>query len=450
MCVVPVVTRVCSKKDHALSNTSITVSPYNRCLGIPFGCAIDMHQDLVITLDTFDENKVKFYQKHQTHKGNFETKLKNEHAVVKWSSTPIQVECTLRKGQPGYYHLKKNWRKDVLSVLQSCMDSLEERKKHVNDEYWDTMMVDIRNVNMKHPDDVMLLPNKSKREVVLVGKARVMDDSWNEICKSIDQSIKKVKDSKASTTKSQSLKPFQAKYLYASNFRSQYPDLSIKIDKSNSQIEIKGPKHEVDKCLLEMKDVIGQICERKVDIESEHALLLKKDQVKSCIERKMQKGRLTDVWEVNSDTLTVYADEEDDLDKMENVITNALSKITLNMDEGLRTALKTSEWHNEERRLRQKFHDCIEFKQDKQKKLLEVFMLAENEDEVSDMLDQFTNKNTVHEETVSIDPPVAVFMDKHMFRKIQEKMDDLRDKDLDVKWKIHHQGNIWLKGEDID
>lgn len=446
------VSRICGKESHSIKDSIVKVQPFNRALGIPFGCDVSMpYDELVVPLDSYDKYKVRFLRQNKSYKSDLEDDLEAEHATVDWSQKPPVVECNVAKGQAGARQVQKRWKNRVCSVLQDTMDKLDVCDRNIDREYWTEMISELQSLNISDPNDICIIQEKENEKVVMVGRRDVMDKSWKEVDSAIDKAIKKVTESKEKVSKSEKLKPHQASYLAQSNFKktktSQFKNLHITIDTKQCEITVDGRRADVQKCLSDMFDILRKICEKRFEVESEHAKLLGNSHVHHEIGKKMRSCHLTDVWEVEKSEVSVYADTEDDLDKMENVITNALGKVTLNLDESSLKALKSDKWKQEERALTRKLRDCVQFKVDEKKMTLDVYILADNEDEVSDTLDHFCSKNAVYKENMTVDPPIAKFMENHMFKNILDKMDRLRDQGFEVKWIINPKGTVELQGK---
>lgn len=442
---------MCKKKDHKVDGNAVRVEPYNRYLGLPLSCEKNMGEDtLVVALDSYDIYKIKFLRRNKKGLQALETELGEAHAEIDWKVEPVIINCVLTKEQPQYRKLRKTWKEAVNQIIKTFFNGLETKRQNIEREYWDEILKELYSLNLSHPDDIALILEKGTEHIVLVGKTEVFQKSWGELKSAVEKAIKAVKESKEKVTKTEKLQAYKAKYLAASNFerdvKSEFKNVDVNIDQRTGKVTLSGPKNQVDKCLLQMYELIKNICTKTVQVESEHGFLLRKEKVKSVIAGSMKQHRLTNVWEVADTDLRLYADEEEDLDKMENVIQNALSTVTTELDRSLCTALKSKEWADEEAALKRKLQDCVIITVKAEEKVLKIFILADNEDYVRETLDRFCSNNAEYTESMSVDPPVAQYMDKHMFKEISRRMDKLRDENMAIKWKIHHKGTINLQG----
>ena len=408
-------------------------------------------EELLVFLDFIDSYKLRYLRKNQSCKDHVDAELVLEHAAVDWGKKPPVVECKITKGTPGARRLKKQWKANVKAKLQNVVDQIEVRTTGVNHEYWAAMLDEMKNMQVSHPKDICIIQEKDNEKVVIVGGSDVMDQSFKEIKSAIEKAIKIVKESKEKVTKSEKIKPYQARYLFQSDFNttmtSKFKNVKIKVVPNYGKVTIVGRKSEVEQCWSEMKDIIRSIRTKTVELEPEHVKLLVKRNVEHVIGTKMSQMRLTNIWEVEKDEVSVYADTDEDLDKMENVITNALGKVTTQLDARFLSALKSDKWKLEEMNLKEKLDGCLVAKLDDNRKTFEVFMLADNEDEVSDMLNKFCSKNAIYKETMPVDPPIVKLMDNYMFKDILDKMDRLRDQEHGVKYKFNTKGTVEFEGK---
>ncbi|XP_052771711.1 protein mono-ADP-ribosyltransferase PARP14-like [Mya arenaria] len=439
--------RVCSKRGgHSLSGVAVKVALYNRFLGLPFGCEVSSHHDaLIITLgkESYDSYKLKFMKSNLSIQNETNALLHTCHAIVNdWGNDPIVVESTLTKDEQGYRKLEKEWESNVTKVITGVFDDISVSKREVAEEAWSAMMKEVRGLIMTYPDDVVFIPEKVNKQIVLVARTNKMDCSWKELTTVINKAIALVKESKEKTTQEVKFSSWKMNYIQKSGFSNGFKNVEISCDEKQGKLIITGSKKDVTDCVLAMYQTIEGTKSKKFEVEPGRSELLKKERIIKYIGRKMKQQGLSDVWEVEKETVILFGDDENDFDKMENIIRNALGKVSVSLAADL---LSTAKWKTIEQDLRQKSKDCLVVEYQRDKKELVIFTTSDMEDQVQDAVEEFCEKNSIYKEEFSVEAPTAKFMEKHLKSNFTGELDRLKSNGL-VKWEVHANGSIKVEG----
>ncbi|XP_052773432.1 protein mono-ADP-ribosyltransferase PARP14-like isoform X1 [Mya arenaria] len=222
-------------------------------------------------------------------------------------------------------------------------------------------------------------------------------------------------------------------------------NVEIAFDEKRGKVIITGNKKDVTDCVLAMYQTIEGTKSKNFEVEPGRSELLKTDRIIKYIGRKMKQQGLSDVWEVEKETVILFGDDENDFDKMENIIRNALGKVSVSLAKAPGDLLSTAKWKTIERDLRQKSKDCLVVEYQRDKKELVIFTTSDMEDQVQDAVEEFCEKNSIYKEEFSVEAPIAKFMEKHLKSNFTGDLDRLKSNGL-VKWEVHANGSIKVEG----
>ncbi|XP_053407527.1 protein mono-ADP-ribosyltransferase PARP14-like [Mercenaria mercenaria] len=447
-----VVPSVCEKKDHKLHSRPVNVQPYNEYFGLPNGCEVLAFKlPESISLRNQNPYKMKFLKKNATQKAALEKELLKCNAEIVWDEDPIVVECTLSKDVKSHRKLLKTWNETAQDVIDQFTDVLKVKDMNVNSELWDDTMTELGRLQLSHPDAVALVVEKVNRKIILVAHKGLADDVWGQVSETVKIAEKQHKERKETVNEEKVLDDWKIKYLKSAGFRNEMCDEyeNLKLDfeekKGKGKIILTGPKLTVHNVWITMYERLQNIRRRDVDIGEKNAQLLQNENTKEKLRQKMKKQHVSDVMEIKRDTVVLYADDEDDLTKMESAVNKMFAKLCFNLDSGTESVLKSSEWKNTEKTLHDKFSGCLII--DVNSGQIEIFTLADIQNRVSAEFQGFLSKNAVYKEQMTLSPHIVIFVKRVLRSQFERELQTLKGRGLNITITLDDKkGAVSLEG----
>ncbi|XP_053407521.1 protein mono-ADP-ribosyltransferase PARP14-like [Mercenaria mercenaria] len=447
-----VVGRVCQKKDHKLHGRHVDVKPYNEYLGLPLGQeSLAFRLPEPLSLKDEDPHKIKFLKTNDSQRSTLERELAKCKAQIFWDDDPVSIECTFTKDDKPKRQILQSWSETALQRVKHFTDVLVVNKKVVDMGIWSEIRRELGGLHLTHPDGVALITEKENEQIILVAHKAMADSVWQDVVGAIATAEKKEKEKKETTTEERELTEWKIAYLKGADFANDMHDthknvkLRFEERKGKGKLFVTGPKQIVANVWIAMYESIENVKQREIELDKEEIELLQNEATIEKVKQKMKNKRVSDVWEIKRGCVVLYADEDDDLSKMENAISKTLAKLTIPLDSGKESVLKSEKWKATKKSLRDKFSGCVVISvHDSQ---LDIFTLADIQDKVSDELQSFLDKNASYKEQMSLTPHVVSFFQHVIKTKYDQEIQALRNKGLNIKMSLNEKsGAVSLEG----
>lgn len=395
---------------------------------------------------------MKFLKSVSSQQSTLEHELAKCHADILWDDEPISIECTLTKDDESHRQILKTWNAKVLAVITQFTDILIVKKTAVDIDIWTEIRTELGGLHLSHPDGVALIMEKDNKQIILIAHKRLADSVWDNVIEAIQTAEKKDREKREAVTEEKELKEkWKIDYLKAADFRDEMLDeyTNMKIDfvdkKGNRKLVIKGPKQAVQSVWISMFERLQNVRRRDVELGKENLQLLQNEKIRDKIRKKMKKQRVSDVWEIKTDAVVLYADDEEDVSKMETAINETLAKVCITLDSGTENILKSKKWKAIEKSLKDKFSGCVVITA--KTRLLEIFTIADIQDHVSDEIQGILSKNAVYKEQMSLSPHVVLFLQRVMKTQYEHNIQALKSRGVNVNLTLDDKnGSICIEG----
>lgn len=447
-----VVPRVCQKTDHKLHGQHVDVKPYNEYFGLSDaveGTGFILPEPII--LQNQDRHKIQFLRSNVSKKSALEKELAKCKAKIFWDDKPISIECTLTKDDKKDRNVLKTWPDDVLTILKHYTDSLTVKKSSVETHLWNAIRTEVGGLQMSDPNDIGLIMEKENKQIILVAGQGLADTAWQAITAAVEKVKREDKEKKESTTEDKEIAGWKIAYLKASRFDKdmefEHKNLKMRFEdiKGKGIVYLTGPKETIHTVWIAMFERIQNVKERNLELEKEHMDLLKNKKTIEKVKQRMKRKHVPDVWEVKANCLVLHADEENDLTKMENAISETLAKFTITLDSGTEGVLKSKQWETTAEALRKKFSECVVISVNKSQ--LEIFTLDDIQDQVSDELNSFLKMNVVYKEEMTFTSHVVLYLKNVIWHRYDKELQSLKSKGFNVKIHLNEKnGAISIEG----
>lgn len=388
---------------------------------------------------------------NSSQQSTLEHELAKCHADILWDNRPISIECTLTFDDKSHKQILKTWNADVNAVITQFTDILIVKKKDVDIAIWTEIRSELSGLHLSHPDGVALFMEKDNKQIILVAHMGLADSVWDNILKAIQTAENKDRQKREAVTEEKALNEWKMNYLTAAGFRDEMhaQHTHLKMDfvgkKGKEMLVIKGQKQAVHDVWISMYERLQSVRCRDIELDKENLQLLKNEKIRDQIRKKMKEQCVSDVWEIKTNVVVLYADDEEDLSKMETAINETLAKLCITLDSGTENILKSAKWKAIEKSLKDKYLGCIIITAKPGQ--LEIFTIADIQDDVSDEIQGILSKNAVYKEQMSLSPHVVLFLHRVMRQQYEQEIRTLKGREVNVNLKLDDKnGSICIEG----
>ncbi|XP_058050800.1 protein mono-ADP-ribosyltransferase PARP14-like [Ahaetulla prasina] len=333
------------QQKHSLMNVPVSVYPYYES----FGAALYGKERLQIKMpDPFpvsiDPYHWRFLQQNYRLLQEITREMAGHCCEIKWPSElcgnpEIMVhpshELSKRKRS-----LVKIWKEDALTLLTQILSRQKVVKHEINSELWDA----IRNSLVK--DDILIITDASKREVVLVGAADSVKEAEEEMKVLIANAVRKM-DRERLTIEETVLIP-ACKYAILcngglqENICSAYPELKITYDTSKERITLRGLPAEVFKIKSDILEKMSSMVQKPVDIHSNIFVFLQHVDNESLSRLLFWTKKINAYYELSDKSVLLFGRILQDLQRAEEELKKDLTYQSIELEDC--TVTKKNEW----------------------------------------------------------------------------------------------------------
>ncbi|XP_053394612.1 protein mono-ADP-ribosyltransferase PARP14-like [Mercenaria mercenaria] len=333
------------KKTHKIRNVHLKVEQYQPCMGLPQCFArqkkIAVPNDVI--MKTANPHKLKFLKNSPKKQSALEEKLRTCNAAMHFPSNKedeITLNCTIKEPTTDDLPSIENWEEDVAKIFTKIMDEMIVNETVVPHDDWQSVVDNIKRINLDNPDSVMVELNATKSKIIVIGDKDVAEPLFKEIEKHKNEQIR-VTELKKSKTKEivTTLKPVECGMLnlvgFPRDIMDTYSTLKVSIDEVCSEIVFEGTPSDINEAKLRMYETKSRFGISKFDVPDNICLqLYQSRQTRKHISQILQERQLQCLFEVADETITVYSENDGTLDVCVKVIRRAvvLHKVELNKE----------------------------------------------------------------------------------------------------------------------
>ncbi|XP_021358903.1 uncharacterized protein LOC110453967 isoform X2 [Mizuhopecten yessoensis] len=158
----------------------------------------------VLVITDLDPRKIQFVQYSQPNKDGIEKQLTAQHTKIIWPeklADPVKLVCLLTKDVKDCRNLAKAWTQTARKSLDMFLDVLLVFKHQILQDAWDGVMAQLKNMNISHPDDVVVALETVRFEIFVMGHKKFatelsqsLEKIIGEIADELDRKKKQVKE----------------------------------------------------------------------------------------------------------------------------------------------------------------------------------------------------------------------------------------------------------------
>ncbi|XP_063144808.1 protein mono-ADP-ribosyltransferase PARP14-like [Candoia aspera] len=352
-----VVTTILQQK-HSLMKVPVSVYPYYESLGAAVygkeGRQVKMPDPFQVSLDPchwqFLQQNYRLLQEITHEMGGHCCEIKWPSELCANPEIMVHPSHDLSKRKRS---LVKTWKEEALTHLMQILSQQKVVKCEMNSELWEA----IRNSLVK--DDILILPDISKREVVLVGAAGSVNDAEQEMKVLIENAVKKMERERQTIQETISVTACKYTILcncgLPENICSVYPELKIAYDASKEYITLHGLAAEVFKVKSDILERISCMVQKPVDVHSNLLLFLHHVDNESLSQLLFWTKKINAFYELNDTSVLLIGGILHDLHRAEEELKKDLTFQTIELEDC--TVTKREEWMELTEQL-YKAHNC--------------------------------------------------------------------------------------------
>ena len=343
-----VLTNVLSRPKHQFEGRDLQLCVYRERLGI-IPATHDTSQPCVqiptdVIVEHMDRNKVHFLKTvPAARKHAEEDVMKKLHAKIDWghkSETELHVMCTLRNDDKDVRTLARDWEDRVKVTTQYLVDNIKVEKRECLKKTWKDVCVEVQKIGKGSPS-IAVIGRDDESSVYVVGKAETVKKIYQQVdkmCDEIEQKLENMKDTI-------DLQDFERAVFLKTNQKQKldkkYP--KVRISLRQTDIKVEGPAKDLLSIQKELNLFLRNIQQRRLSLSKGQlkVLTMLQRQQNNLFNNSLQK--LEVVTQVDGDKLMLFGGNED-MNKCEDLLKNAIKETTIEVSEEEQTALKENIW----------------------------------------------------------------------------------------------------------
>ncbi|XP_013925211.1 PREDICTED: poly [ADP-ribose] polymerase 14 [Thamnophis sirtalis] len=393
------------EQKHSLMNVPVSVYPYYESLGSAvYGkerLQIKMPDPFPVSIDPYHW---RFLQQNYCLLQEITREMAGHFCEIKWPSElcgnpeiMVHPSHDLPKRKRS---LVKIWKEDAFTVLTQILSRQKVVKHEINLELWEA----IRNSLVK--DDILIITDASKREVVLVGAAGSVTEAEEEMKVLIENVVRKMERERLTIEETVSIPACKYAILcntgLQENIFSAYPELKIIYDASKELITLRGLPAEVFKIKSDILERMSSMVQKPVDIHSNILVFLQHVDNESLSRLLFWTKKINAYYELSETSVLLFGGILQDLHRAEEELKKDLTYQTVALEDC--TVTKKNEWLELTEQL-YKAYNCSG----------ETIIIQEQEDKIV-IAGYFKEVATAHQK-------LSDFVDNHTYiqRNIQTK-----------------------------
>uniref|UniRef100_A0A8C6YAD2 Poly [ADP-ribose] polymerase n=1 Tax=Naja naja TaxID=35670 RepID=A0A8C6YAD2_NAJNA len=333
------------QRKHSLMNGPVSVYPYYKSLGTAmYGkerLQIKMPDPFPVSIDPYHW---RFLQQNYCFLQEITREMAGHCCEIKWPSEvcgnlEIMVHPSLDLSKRKR-SLVKTWKEDALTVITQILSRHKVVRREINSELWEA----IRNSLVK--DDILIMTDASKREVVLVGAVGSVKEAEEEMKVLIENVVKKMERERL--TIEETILITACKYAILCNCGLQkniclaYPELKITYDASKELITLYGLPAEVFKIKSDILERMSSMVQKPVDIHSNIFVFLQHVDNESLSRLLFWTKMINAYYELSDKSVLLFGGMLQDLDRAEEELKKDLTFESIELEDC--TVTKKKEW----------------------------------------------------------------------------------------------------------
>ncbi|XP_026563853.1 poly [ADP-ribose] polymerase 14, partial [Pseudonaja textilis] len=344
------------QRKHSLMNGPVSVYPYYKSLGAAlYGkerLQIKVPDPFSVSIDPYHW---RFLQQNYLLQ-EITLEMAGHCCEIKWPSEvcgnpEIMVHPSLDVSKRKRSSIK-TWKEDALTVLTQILSRQKVVRREINSELWEA----IRNSLVK--DDILIVTDASKREVILVGAAGSVKEAEEEMNMLIENVLRKMERERSTIEETISITA--CKYAILCNCGLQenlclaYPELKITYDASKERITLHGLPAEVFKLKSDILERMSSMVQKPVDIHSNIFVFLQHVDNESLSRLLFWTKMINAYYELSDKSVLLFGGIPQDLHRAEEELKKDLTFQSIELEDC--SVTKKNEWQELTEQLYKKYN----------------------------------------------------------------------------------------------
>ncbi|XP_026521210.1 poly [ADP-ribose] polymerase 14-like [Notechis scutatus] len=345
------------QRKHSLMNGPVSVYPYYKSLGAAlYGkerLQIKVPDPFPVSIDPYHW---RFLQQNYRLLQEITLEMAGHCCEIKWPSEvcgnpEIMVHPSLDVSKRKR-SLVKNWKEDASTVLTQILSRQKVVRREINSELWEA----IRNSLVK--DDILIVTDASKREVILAGAAGSVKEAEEEMNMLIGNVVRKMERERLTIEETVSITA--CKYAILCNCGLQeniclaYPELKITYDASKELLTLHGLPAEVFKLKSDILERMSSMVQKPVDIHSNIFVFLQHVDNESLSRLLFWTKMINAYYELSDKSVLLFGGIPQDLHRAEEELKKDLTFQSIELEDC--TVTKKNEWRELTEQLYKKYN----------------------------------------------------------------------------------------------
>ncbi|XP_069140966.1 LOW QUALITY PROTEIN: protein mono-ADP-ribosyltransferase PARP14-like [Argopecten irradians] len=417
------------ERSHTVDNTTLDVKLFHELLGESGDDGPKFKVPDTLVISDIDPRKVQFLQNSKPNKDGLEKQLSSQHTQIIWPENlgdPVKLECLLTKEIKDCRTLAKAWKDTARLALDRFLDVLSVFKHDILQEAWGSVIGELQNMNISHPDGVSVAVEKVSYEIFVMGHkkfAAEVSQSVEKIIKVIVDELERKKKQISETTRA--LKHYQVMMLSKTNYKEtvekKYRGMKVILDFKGRTVTYEGLYGEVNEAKANLFETISALVSSEVnDFSKGKYKYLQEKAVKTYVAGKMKDKNITAVWEMQNSKFLVFAMSDEGAVNAAHILKDSILETSVDVKKESLPLLATEKWSDEEQNIKGACTVLVYISVLRDKPCILIYATDVDAEMVRERVSDFLINNTIYDTKLPLGTGIIRFLQSHCVREIQD------------------------------
>ncbi|XP_069139429.1 protein mono-ADP-ribosyltransferase PARP14-like isoform X2 [Argopecten irradians] len=417
------------ERSHTVDNTTLDVKLFHELLGESGDDGPKFKVPDTLVISDIDPRKVQFLQNSKPNKDGLEKQLSSQHTQIIWPENlgdPVKLECLLTKEIKDCRTLAKAWKDTARLALDRFLDVLSVFKHDILQEAWGSVIGELQNMNISHPDGVSVAVEKVSYEIFVMGHkkfAAEVSQSVEKIIKVIVDELERKKKQISETTRA--LKHYQVMMLSKTNYKEtvekKYRGMKVILDFKARTVTYEGLYGEVNEAKANLFETISALVSSEVnDFSKGKYKYLQEKAVKQYVAGKMKDKNITAVWEMQNSKFLVFAMSDEGAVNAAHILKDSILETSVDVKKESLPLLATEKWSDEEQNIKGACTVLVYISVLRDKPCILIYATDVDAEMVRERVSDFLINNTIYDTKLPLGTGIIRFLQSHCVREIQD------------------------------
>ncbi|XP_019646077.1 PREDICTED: poly [ADP-ribose] polymerase 14-like isoform X2 [Branchiostoma belcheri] len=426
------------KQAHTIQKKKVNVEPFYTCLGATVTEAKTPPQLVPLPITVNVTHLIaSFVMTHGQFKQALDDAMEEVYSFITWpvggDQSCMEIAPTLTKKSPNLAGIAENWASNARDGLKNFLARFDTKEiADVMQASWPQVCKLIDDDTLKD-DDKISVRSTSDRKVTFIGLKDSVAKHYQIVMegkRKIEGDIKR-KQSEVDETVS-TLKAEQVRLLTMSNFKermtSKFPKLQMSFDTNGSKVKFHGLLDEIQQTKMSMYETVQGVISQRVKLSPTLiSFLANAKEPKQHLLGEYKRASVVAVITTTAGEVQVYGLSDGDVKKAISILNNTFQEQRLDVPHQSTPVLRSEEWKTTKTALEQSAQGLLKISVESNAdsgatKILFTGASAFVKD-IKDRVETYLRVKTIYEQQVEVDDGKIRFIKEHQAANLQVQLE---------------------------